>query len=85
MQHDAIKSVEKYDFKSNKWIYVKEMKVGRRRHSACVMQYKIYVVGGKNENDEFISEIECYDTLANIWPIVENVNKKLALHSNVAI
>ena len=37
-QHDSMKNVEKYDSKSNKWIYVQHMNIERCGHSACAMR-----------------------------------------------
>ena len=84
-QLQSIKSVEKYDPHSNTWVYVNEMNIERYGHSACVMQNKIYVVGGKNSKDEFVTQIECYDPLSGNWSVVGNTNEKLYRHSVVAI
>ena len=81
----SMKSVEKYDMKSNKWIYVKNMNIERCEHSACVMWDKIFVVGGKNAKNEFVFQVECYDPLSDNWSIVGNTEEKLVRHSVVAI
>ena len=56
-----MQSVEKYDSKLNIWICVKAMNIEKCGHSAWVLQNKIFAVGGKNEEDKFVSEIEYYD------------------------
>ena len=61
------------------------MDAERRGHSACVMQDKIYVVGGKNAKNEFVLKIECYDFSSCRWSIVGRTRKKLFRHSIVAI
>ena len=40
------KSVERFDVTTNEWSDVGEMNVERCVHAACVLQGKIYVVGG---------------------------------------
>ena len=50
---NILKSVEKYDCAADKWIYVSERYqhyMERYQHSACVMQGKIFAVGGWNGN-----------------------------------
>ena len=84
-QQVVTKAVEKYDYRLNRWVFVKEMKVERYGHAACVMQNKIFVIGGKNASDEFVSEIECYDPEIDDWSIIENTNKNLIYHAIVAI
>ena len=67
---DSLKSVEKYDCKADRWFNVNEMNIGRRGHFACVMQGKIFVVGGRNDKYKPVREIECYDPLTKKWDIV---------------
>ena len=50
-------------------MFVKEMNVERRGHSACVMQDKIFVVGGQNAKSKLVCEIECYDLSNKEWSI----------------
>ena len=58
----------------------------KRWHSACVMQDKIFVVGGKNNtHDQFVSEVGCYDPFSDNWSIVGDTNKKTHSLSLVAI
>ena len=66
-------------------MFIKEMNIKRRGHAACVMQNKIYVIGGIKANNGFVSEIECYDPLSNSWSIVGHTSEELVYHSVVAI
>ena len=82
---NVLKSVEKYDCATDKWSYVSELNIGRCRHSACVMQNKIFVVGGWNAEGEPVKEIECYDPLTDRWEIVARIDGKLVDHSLVVL
>ena len=81
----ALKIVEKYDYTADKWIYVSEMNIERRSHSACVMQGKIFVVGGLNAERKPVKEIECYDPLTDRWEIVARIDDELFAHSLVVV
>ena len=80
-----LKSVEKYDADANKWVYVCNMINERCSHSACVLQDKIYVVGGLNSKGNVVKEIECYDPLKNNWIRVGNTEDALNLHTLVVV
>ena len=43
---NALKSVEKYYCASDKWIYVNDIEIKISENSVCVMEGKIFVVGG---------------------------------------
>ena len=53
-------------------------------HSACVMQGKIFVVGGENDEDMAENEIECYDPSTDKWQIVE-IDDEFVSHSLVIV
>ena len=79
------KSVEKYSPNSNKWIDVAAMNFDRRGHSACLVQNKILVVGGKNADYEFVHEVECFDATSDTWSIVGETDVDLYYHVLVVI
>ena len=81
----TLKSVERFDPDANKWIYVSDMNIERSSHSACVLQDKIFVVGGINCKDQEVKEIECYDPIINEWTIVKRTKEDLFHHSLVVI
>jgi len=80
-----LKSVERYNSATNKWMYVSDMNIKRRGHSACVLRNKIYVVGGFNGEENQVNEIECYDPTCDTWSIVGNITEKLLYHTTVAV
>ena len=78
---DTEKSVEMYNPIENSWVDVKPMNIERSGHSACVVQDKIFVVGGKNAENKFVHEIECYDPTREDWSIVGEVEAELYGHA----
>ena len=80
-----LKSVEKYDADANKWVYVSDMMNERSKHSACVLQDKIYVVGGLNSKGNVVKVIECYDPSTDVWYDVGETVDELYSHSLVVI
>ena len=82
---NSLKSVEKYDSASDKWIYVSNMNIARWRHSAFVMEGKIFVVGGCNVYGKLVKEIECYDPSNDNWDIVSKIDDGFFAYSLVAV
>ena len=80
-----LKSVEKYDPVEEEWNYICDTNIGRYGHSACVLNGKIFVSGGKNANSVAVKEIECYDPSNNLWTVVGTMNQPLYKHSLVVV
>ena len=83
--YQAQKSVERYNPDGDEWIDVKPMNNKRWRHSAYVKQNKIFVVGGKVDDQEFVHEVECYDPRSDTWSIVGKTDVDLCHHVLVVI
>jgi len=81
----TMKSVEKYDINANTWTYVSDMNIERTGLSACVLDGKIFVFGGRNSKWDVVREIECYNPSNNKWNIVGETNDKLYAHAIVAV
>ena len=62
-------SVERFDFSLNTWNYVAKMNYPRWGHSACVYKGRIFVVGGLNEQDQYITQTENYNPETDQWCI----------------
>mmetsp|Transcript_9032 Transcript_9032/g.22036 ORF Transcript_9032/g.22036 Transcript_9032/m.22036 type:complete len:445 (-) Transcript_9032:196-1530(-) len=45
----------------------------RQRHGAAVIGGKVYVVGGRDSNDELVASIDCFDPQANEWKTIGQV------------
>ena len=80
-----LKSVERYDTKTESWSLVSSMIIERCLHSATVMDGKIYVVGGYGCDNLLVEEIECYDPSKDTWRIVGHTQDQLGGHSIVAV
>jgi len=53
------------------------MNFERCSHAACVVNEKIFVVGGLKATIDEIKEIECYDPSTDSWSIVGAIDSKL--------
>ena len=80
-----LKSVEKYDPVLNKWDYVADMNITRYAYAACVLQDKIYVVGGFDSKNYLVKEVERYDPSCDKWIIVDIIEDKLCNHALVVV
>ena len=81
------KTVEKFDLETNVWVFVSEMNTERNTHAACVMNGKIYAVGGFDSRGMIVHTIECYNPLHDTWSIVGETSENLDLwhHAIVAL
>ena len=79
------KWVEKFDPDDGKWVFVKEMNFERNGHAACVVDGKIYVVGGIDDVGRNVKTIECYDPSLDTWGIIGATENKLHDHAIVLL
>ena len=79
------KSVERFNPVENKWTYVSNMNKPRCRHSACVLHGRIFVVGGKDDRDKEVAEVEWYDPAKNVWKVEAGLSYCVFDHSIVAV
>uniref|UniRef100_H2XRJ0 Uncharacterized protein n=1 Tax=Ciona intestinalis TaxID=7719 RepID=H2XRJ0_CIOIN len=68
----ALKSVERYNIRTNTWTNVSSLNHVRFGSCACVVNGKIYVIGGTGDN-ESKTTIEAYDGTINEWKIETNI------------
>ena len=80
-----LKTVEKYDATVNRWSLVEEMKFYRAGHFACVLNGKIFVIGGRDADGTAVREIEVYDPNTNTWSVVGRTKKRLYNHYLVVV
>ena len=79
------KTVEKFVPEQNKWSYISDMNTARWDHAACVLGGKIYVVGGKDADGNYVTTIECYDRTMDSWKIVVKNVVELERHAVVVV
>ena len=60
------------------------MNIERTGHAACVLQGKIYVVGGVNNSNKTVKKIECYDPGNDTWATVGSTQDELCNHSLIS-
>ncbi len=60
-------TVEEYDPATNKWITKTPMSTARLDLTSSVVNGKIYVIGGQNQQGEAINTVEEYDPVTNKW------------------
>ena len=61
------------------------MNFSRCVHSSCVVNGKIYVVGGLNTLNGEVKDTECYDPKLDTWTSVGKTDIGLYSHSVVAL
>ena len=81
----ASQTVEKFNPTENRWTFVSDLLQARKSHAACLMQDKIFVVGGINNNKEAIKLIECYDPSTDNWNVVSEIDMHLVGHALVTL
>ena len=78
-------TVEKYDISKNTWTEVASMKIGRMGHAACVVKDKIFVFGGRNNDNKIEKTIEFYDPEHNKWMNCGKLEHKCMSHAAVGL
>lgn len=69
-----------------------DMPVARYRHAAAVIDGKIYLVGGRNQDesdpmnsDALVKQIDVYDPVEKKWSVLMNLDDSYALSDNAAV
>ncbi|XP_078494995.1 uncharacterized protein LOC144749830 [Ciona intestinalis] len=79
----GLKSVERYNIRTNTWTNISSLKHVRWGSCACVVNGKIYVIGGAD--DDASTSIEAYDATINEWKIETNMETPICDASVVAL
>ena len=61
------KKVDEYDPELNQWRTISEAPSYRDGAGITVYDNKVYIVGGRNQNRNFVSTMDVYDTINNSW------------------
>jgi N-acetylneuraminic acid mutarotase len=65
-----IASVERYDPAADAWSFTAAMNEARSEHCVCVLNGRIYAMGGIASGGLLISSVEVYDSATNGWTLV---------------
>ncbi|XP_052781488.1 kelch-like protein 12 [Mya arenaria] len=68
------KTVYRMDPSIKVWSTVSFMNVARYSHCACAVRGRIYVFGGKGNNDSVRESVECYDPVTDGWFYVTSMD-----------
>lgn len=74
VEGDRTNSIYKFDFKTAEWAQVnftEPCPCPRAGHSAVAHEGKMYIHGGKNNNDELLSDMWCFDMASGTWQEVK--------------
>nr|XP_023029645.1 ring canal kelch homolog [Leptinotarsa decemlineata] len=71
----AIRSVECYDFKEERWFQVAEMPTRRCRAGLAVMGGKVYAVGGFNGSLR-VKTVDVYDASSDVWTSCDSMEAR---------
>lgn len=71
--HASTNAVECYDTDTRKWLAVNSMSVGRYDAASAVINGRIFVMGGINQQGR-LKEVEVFDTLIKSWSQVQEMN-----------
>jgi dihydrofolate reductase len=64
----TISSVERYDIPNNKWEMVNSnMNMERWNHAAVKVGNKVYIIGGEDENNNYLDSMEIFDVSSNTF------------------
>lgn len=71
---ECLKSSEVYDFETNTWSLVADMRSARGRFSIALHEGKVYACGGSNGNND-MKTVECYDPVTDKWQVVAEASR----------
>ena len=80
-----MKIAEKYSPLTEQWTVLSDVNICRYGHAVCLLESKIFVVGGWNMKDELEKSIKCYDPLTKSSSTVGKCDYFLSRHSLVAL
>ncbi|XP_070192744.1 uncharacterized protein [Littorina saxatilis] len=69
----ATKSTFQFDPVKQTWLKVCSMLCARSFHTVCVLDGRIYAMGGQDENEEMLDSVEVYDSNLDNWLAVASM------------
>ncbi|MED6173553.1 hypothetical protein PIB30_060563 [Stylosanthes scabra] len=74
---EVLSSSEKYNSESRSWERLPEMIVRRKSCSGCFMDNRFYVIGGQDENKNYLVSGEFFDQETNTWNLIPGMLKDI--------
>ena len=63
----SVNSVCVYDPQADAWTQLASMSTARQVHASVAVGGKLYVFGGLDSDQEYLSTVEVYDPASNSW------------------
>ena len=79
----SLRSVEKYNFKSNDWVCVASLPNTLFSHAGCMHRDNVYISGGC-PGENFTDQVHCYDPLRDGWRLCSPMNQSRGYHVMVS-
>jgi len=80
------KTVESYDTKKNTWKAMPNMEHHRHGHSAIAIKDEVFILGGQNGKNTFVSSMAVFDLESDKWKEVDDEsNLPIALSDLAAV
>ncbi len=73
MNSECLKTVERYDPRSNRWTQLADLNEGRANMCVIVLNGCILVMGGKTGRGTYTNSVEKYVPAANKWILQESM------------
>ncbi|XP_075395268.1 kelch-like protein 4 isoform X1 [Tenrec ecaudatus] len=66
-------TMEKYDLRTNSWLYIGTMNGRRLQFGVAVIDNKLIVVGGR-DGLKTLNTVECFNPVGNIWSVMPSMS-----------
>ncbi|GFR40675.1 hypothetical protein Agub_g1263 [Astrephomene gubernaculifera] len=66
----AVNSVMVYDISSNVWSWTSSLNIKRTGSCSAVLDGKVYIIGGYDDADNFLSSVEQLDPATGVWRLL---------------
>ncbi|ESQ33183.1 hypothetical protein EUTSA_v10005262mg [Eutrema salsugineum] len=75
--YEVVSIAEKYNAETKTWTAIHAMHKRRKLCSGFFLRGKFYVLGGQNENDEYLTCAESYNEVTDSWELIPNMLKDM--------
>ena len=85
VQGVTVNSVYVYDPQADAWTQLASMGAARLGHASAAVGGKLYVFGGRDDDEEYLSTAEVYDPASDSWAQVTSLNPARSFFVAVAL